>query len=146
MLMLLLDLLSSPLLPSQSGISYKWSDGSETVYTHWDAEDDDEDSLTEDCVYVDVNGRWRRADCETLLPGALCQEPHPSQFFARETSKSLTSRVVMMYFCSVSQAVNTLSPMKWCVPPRGSNLDKVVTVSSLWFTSSHLKSQESTAG
>lgn len=60
------------------GISYKWSDGSETVYTHWDAEDDDEDSLTEDCVYVDVNGRWRRADCETLLPGALCQEPHPS--------------------------------------------------------------------
>ncbi|XP_011608367.2 secretory phospholipase A2 receptor [Takifugu rubripes] len=59
------------------GISYKWSDGSETVYTHWDAEDD-EDALAEDCVYVDVNGRWRRADCETLLPGALCQEMHPS--------------------------------------------------------------------
>lgn len=78
---------SSPLF-FQSGISYKWSDGSETVYTHWDAEDDDGDSLTEDCVFVDVNGRWRRADCETLLPGALCQEPRPSQLFASETLKS----------------------------------------------------------
>lgn len=92
MVMLLLVFLSSPLLSPffpQSGMSYKWSDGSEIVYTHWDAEDDEDYSLSEDCVYVDVNGRWRRADCETLLPGALCQEPHPSQFFTSETLKSL---------------------------------------------------------
>uniref|UniRef100_A0A3P9BBN9 Phospholipase A2 receptor 1 n=1 Tax=Maylandia zebra TaxID=106582 RepID=A0A3P9BBN9_9CICH len=58
-----------------SGINYQWSDGSDTVYTHWDAADDDDDFETGECVYMDVNGGWRRADCETLLPGALCHVP-----------------------------------------------------------------------
>lgn len=65
----------------QSGINYKWSDGSDTVYTHWDAaDDDDDDFVTGECVYIDVNGGWRRADCETPLPGALCHIPLPSQY------------------------------------------------------------------
>uniref|UniRef100_A0A8C4H179 Phospholipase A2 receptor 1 n=1 Tax=Dicentrarchus labrax TaxID=13489 RepID=A0A8C4H179_DICLA len=66
------------LYSQDSGINYQWSDGSDTVYTHWDAADDDEDFATGECVYMDVNGGWRRADCETLLPGALCHVPPPS--------------------------------------------------------------------
>uniref|UniRef100_A0A3P9Q7G5 Phospholipase A2 receptor 1 n=1 Tax=Poecilia reticulata TaxID=8081 RepID=A0A3P9Q7G5_POERE len=67
------------LYSQDSGINYKWSDGSDTVYTHWDAaDDDDDDFVTGECVYIDVNGGWRRADCETPLPGALCHVPLPS--------------------------------------------------------------------
>ncbi|XP_061132816.1 secretory phospholipase A2 receptor isoform X2 [Syngnathus typhle] len=63
------------LYSQDSGINYQWSDISDTVYTHWDAAEDDEE--TGECVYMDVNGGWRRADCETLLPGALCHIPPP---------------------------------------------------------------------
>lgn len=70
---------------SQSGINYQWSDGSDTVYTHWDAADDDEDIVSGECVYMDVSGGWRRADCEALLPGALCHVPPPSQCHFKET-------------------------------------------------------------
>ncbi|XP_035008641.1 secretory phospholipase A2 receptor isoform X2 [Hippoglossus stenolepis] len=66
------------LYSQDSGINYQWSDGSDTVYTHWDAADDDDDFLTGECVYIDVNGGWRRADCETPLPGALCHVSTPS--------------------------------------------------------------------
>uniref|UniRef100_A0A669B2C0 Phospholipase A2 receptor 1 n=1 Tax=Oreochromis niloticus TaxID=8128 RepID=A0A669B2C0_ORENI len=69
-----------------SGINYQWSDGSDTVYTHWDAADDDDDFETGECVYMDVNGGWRRADCETLLPGALCHVP--------QSNKPLTTNVM----------------------------------------------------
>ncbi|KAM6943569.1 secretory phospholipase A2 receptor [Xenentodon cancila] len=60
------------------GINYHWSDGSDTVYTHWDQADDDDDYVNGECVYMDVSGGWRRADCEALLPGALCHVPPPS--------------------------------------------------------------------
>uniref|UniRef100_A0A3B3XG56 Phospholipase A2 receptor 1 n=1 Tax=Poecilia mexicana TaxID=48701 RepID=A0A3B3XG56_9TELE len=77
------------LYSQDSGINYKWSDGSDTVYTHWDAADDDDDNfVTGECVYIDVNGGWRRADCETPLPGALCHVPLPSHkpFVSNEMS------------------------------------------------------------
>ncbi|XP_061669890.1 secretory phospholipase A2 receptor [Syngnathoides biaculeatus] len=64
------------LYSQDSGINYQWSDGSDTVYTHWDSAEDDFD--TGECVYMDVNGGWRRADCETFLPGALCHVPPPT--------------------------------------------------------------------
>ncbi|KAF3686592.1 Secretory phospholipase A2 receptor [Channa argus] len=63
------------LYSQDSGINYQWSDGSDTVYTHWDATDDSDDFLMGECVYMDVSGGWRRADCETMLPGALCHVP-----------------------------------------------------------------------
>ncbi|KAG7482086.1 hypothetical protein JOB18_012771 [Solea senegalensis] len=71
------------LYSQDSGINYQWSDGRDTVYAHWDAADDDEDEddddfLTGECVYMDVNGGWRRADCETRIPGALCHVSTPS--------------------------------------------------------------------
>lgn len=66
-------------LPLQSGINYHWSDGSDTVFTHWDAVDGDEDVVVRECVYMDVSGGWRREDCETPLPGALCHGPQPGQ-------------------------------------------------------------------
>uniref|UniRef100_A0A671XU88 Phospholipase A2 receptor 1 n=1 Tax=Sparus aurata TaxID=8175 RepID=A0A671XU88_SPAAU len=66
------------LYSQDSGINYQWSDGSDTVYTHWDPADDDEDIVSGECVYMDVSGGWRRADCETPLPGALCHVPPAS--------------------------------------------------------------------
>ncbi|XP_054627640.1 secretory phospholipase A2 receptor isoform X2 [Dunckerocampus dactyliophorus] len=63
------------LYSQDSSINYQWSDGSDTVYTHWDSAEDD--FVTGECVYMDVSGGWRRADCETLLPGALCHIPPP---------------------------------------------------------------------
>ncbi|KAM7405944.1 hypothetical protein PAMP_000354 [Pampus punctatissimus] len=65
------------LYSENSGVNYQWSDGSDTVYTHWDAADDDDDFVMGECVYMDVSGGWRRADCETLLPGALCHVNPP---------------------------------------------------------------------
>lgn len=74
------------LYSQDSGINYQWSDGSDTVYTHWDADDDD--VVGAECVYMDVSGGWRRADCETQLPGALCHVPPPSNepFIAGEVA------------------------------------------------------------
>uniref|UniRef100_A0A4W5N1I9 C-type lectin domain-containing protein n=1 Tax=Hucho hucho TaxID=62062 RepID=A0A4W5N1I9_9TELE len=63
-------------MPLQDGINYQWSDGSDTVFTHWDAADED-DFILGDCVYMDVTGGWRRADCEMPLQGALCHVPPP---------------------------------------------------------------------
>ncbi|KAM9765691.1 secretory phospholipase A2 receptor [Menidia menidia] len=73
------------LYSQDSGINYLWSDGSDTVYTHW--ADDDDDYVTGECVYMDVNGGWRRAECETVLPGALCHVLPPSSkpFVSYET-------------------------------------------------------------
>ncbi|KAM7424371.1 hypothetical protein PAMA_000626 [Pampus argenteus] len=65
------------LYSQDSGFNYQWSDGSDTVYTHWDAADDDDDFVMGECVYMDVSGGWRRADCETPLPGALCHVNPP---------------------------------------------------------------------
>uniref|UniRef100_A0A3P8UHD1 Phospholipase A2 receptor 1 n=1 Tax=Cynoglossus semilaevis TaxID=244447 RepID=A0A3P8UHD1_CYNSE len=67
------------LYSQDAGINYQWADGSDTVYTHWDPDDDDDDNyVTGECVYLDVNGGWRRADCESQLPGALCRVSAPS--------------------------------------------------------------------
>uniref|UniRef100_A0A672ISJ2 Phospholipase A2 receptor 1 n=1 Tax=Salarias fasciatus TaxID=181472 RepID=A0A672ISJ2_SALFA len=81
-LTVLVNRLSAPhwigLYSQDSGINYQWSDGSDTVYTHWDAADDEDDFVAGECVYMDVNGGWRRADCETRLTGALCHVPPPT--------------------------------------------------------------------
>ncbi|XP_059208069.1 secretory phospholipase A2 receptor [Centropristis striata] len=66
------------LYSQDSGINYQWSDGSDTVFTHWDAADDQDDLLAGECVFMDVSGGWRRADCETELHGALCHAHTPS--------------------------------------------------------------------
>ncbi|XP_075994638.1 secretory phospholipase A2 receptor [Genypterus blacodes] len=65
------------LYSQDNGINYQWSDGSDTVFTHWDASDDEDDFVTGECVYMDVSGGWRRADCDAPLPGALCHIPPP---------------------------------------------------------------------
>uniref|UniRef100_A0A7N8Y3Z2 Phospholipase A2 receptor 1 n=1 Tax=Mastacembelus armatus TaxID=205130 RepID=A0A7N8Y3Z2_9TELE len=59
-----------------SGNNYQWSDGSDTGYTHWDLANYDYEEG--ECVYMDVNGGWQTADCETPLPGALCHFHPPS--------------------------------------------------------------------
>ncbi|KAL1021870.1 hypothetical protein UPYG_G00019100 [Umbra pygmaea] len=64
------------LYSQDDGINYQWSDGSDTVFTHWDPTDDDDEALVPgDCVFMDVSGGWRRADCEMRLQGALCHIP-----------------------------------------------------------------------
>ncbi|MGH0136656.1 UNVERIFIED_CONTAM: hypothetical protein FKN15_062119 [Acipenser sinensis] len=61
----------------QDGINYQWSDGSDAFFTHWD--DADEVHLLGDCVYMDINGNWKSADCETPLQGAVCHVPPESK-------------------------------------------------------------------
>ncbi|XP_066544721.1 secretory phospholipase A2 receptor isoform X2 [Amia ocellicauda] len=61
----------------QDGINYQWSDGSAAVFTHWD--DIDDEHLLGDCVYMDINGNWKSADCETPLQGAVCHMPPKSK-------------------------------------------------------------------
>ncbi|XP_059503291.1 secretory phospholipase A2 receptor [Stegostoma tigrinum] len=58
--------LSSP----DDGKSFIWSDGSSNIFNHW-AEEDPHSS--QDCGYMDTNGYWKTANCETQLPGAFCQ-------------------------------------------------------------------------
>ncbi|XP_061090815.1 secretory phospholipase A2 receptor isoform X1 [Conger conger] len=72
------------LYSQDDGINYQWSDGSDTLFTHWDsgeAEDDDGSEDAGDCVYMDPRGGWRRADCERPLQGAVCHAPPPRQSF-----------------------------------------------------------------
>ncbi|XP_028662247.1 secretory phospholipase A2 receptor [Erpetoichthys calabaricus] len=55
----------------QNGINYQWLDGSDSLFTHWGSEIE-EDVFT-NCVYMDIDGTWKPEDCETQLGGALCQ-------------------------------------------------------------------------
>uniref|UniRef100_H3A293 Lymphocyte antigen 75 n=1 Tax=Latimeria chalumnae TaxID=7897 RepID=H3A293_LATCH len=54
------------------GIHYSWSDGTHVVYSRW-SEDDVEQ--VEECVYLDINGFWKTADCEKEQQGAICYNP-----------------------------------------------------------------------
>lgn len=72
------------LLSQDDGINYRWIDGSNNMFTHWDSVDDDDDDDDGDgsfvlgnCVYIDISGGWRRANCNMPLPGALCYIPPP---------------------------------------------------------------------
>ncbi|XP_076880752.1 secretory phospholipase A2 receptor isoform X2 [Brachyhypopomus gauderio] len=81
-LTVLVNRLASPhwigLFSVDDGINYRWTDGSDTVFTHWDSADDEEDEgfVVGDCVYMDVTGGWKRADCDMPLSGALCYASH----------------------------------------------------------------------
>ncbi|XP_023658454.2 secretory phospholipase A2 receptor [Paramormyrops kingsleyae] len=65
------------LYSQDDGISYRWSDDSDTAFMHWDSGDDEDEDTLGDCVYMDITGAWKRADCEETLQGALCQAPPP---------------------------------------------------------------------
>ncbi|XP_053369707.1 secretory phospholipase A2 receptor [Clarias gariepinus] len=68
------------LLSQDDGINYGWIDGRDNMFTHWDTVDDDsEDSsfVLGNCVYMDITGGWRRAECDMPLSGALCYVPPP---------------------------------------------------------------------
>uniref|UniRef100_A0AAY4BW24 Phospholipase A2 receptor 1 n=1 Tax=Denticeps clupeoides TaxID=299321 RepID=A0AAY4BW24_9TELE len=81
-LTVLLNRLNRPhwigLYSQDDGINYQWSDGRNNLFTHWD--DTGDDFAQGDCVYMDVNGAWKRADCDMVLQGALCLVPPPSEF------------------------------------------------------------------
>ncbi|KAJ8255350.1 hypothetical protein GJAV_G00203870 [Gymnothorax javanicus] len=68
------------LYSQDDGINYQWSDGSDAVFMHWDSGEDGEEDVG-DCVYMDVRGGWKRADCERPLQGAVCHVPPPHQSF-----------------------------------------------------------------
>ncbi|XP_028835603.1 secretory phospholipase A2 receptor isoform X2 [Denticeps clupeoides] len=78
-LTVLLNRLNRPhwigLYSQDDGINYQWSDGRNNLFTHWD--DTGDDFAQGDCVYMDVNGAWKRADCDMVLQGALCLVPPP---------------------------------------------------------------------
>ncbi|KAI5626605.1 secretory phospholipase A2 receptor, partial [Silurus asotus] len=67
------------LLSQDDGINYRWIDGSNNMFTHWDtAENNEDDSvMLGNCVFIDISGDWKRADCNMPLTGALCYTPPP---------------------------------------------------------------------
>ncbi|KAK9966427.1 hypothetical protein ABG768_003538 [Culter alburnus] len=52
--------------------SHQWSDGSEGSFTNWEMPMGDGG-----CASMDVNGRWKDAECDMLLSGAICYIPPP---------------------------------------------------------------------
>lgn len=57
--------------PSQDELNFGWSDGRRLEFTRWD----ENHHHLEDCVFLEMNGFWKTADCETSQPGAICYYP-----------------------------------------------------------------------
>ena len=55
---------------------FKWSDGSNVVYTNWDAWNPDDWASSEDCVTVRNynDGRWNDQNCDNSL-AYICKKP-----------------------------------------------------------------------
>lgn len=71
-------------LPSQDGISYQWSDGTEGSFTYWEVSNYyPEGPMGEGgCVTMDVTGRWKEEECDREISGAVCYTPPPSEFIS----------------------------------------------------------------
>ncbi|XP_040827549.1 lymphocyte antigen 75 [Ochotona curzoniae] len=52
-------------------LNFGWSDGRRLEFTRWD----ENHHHLEDCVFLEMNGFWKTADCETSQPGAICYYP-----------------------------------------------------------------------
>ncbi|XP_051967030.1 secretory phospholipase A2 receptor-like [Xyrauchen texanus] len=67
------------LFSTDDGTSYQWSDGTEGSFTHWEVSNYfPERPMGEGgCVSMDVNGRWKEAECDMPLSGAICYIPPP---------------------------------------------------------------------
>ncbi|XP_062972559.1 secretory phospholipase A2 receptor [Elgaria multicarinata webbii] len=61
---------------SDNGLNFEWSDGTKPFLTFWT---DEESQTSGNCVYIDISGRWRSTDCETLLNGAICHNSPKSK-------------------------------------------------------------------
>uniref|UniRef100_A0A452HA76 Secretory phospholipase A2 receptor n=1 Tax=Gopherus agassizii TaxID=38772 RepID=A0A452HA76_9SAUR len=57
---------------SDNGLNFEWSDGTKSLFTFWG---DEESQSLGSCVYIDINGQWKGANCERLLQGAVCHVP-----------------------------------------------------------------------
>ncbi|XP_056590503.1 secretory phospholipase A2 receptor [Triplophysa dalaica] len=70
------------LYSTDDGISYQWSDGTESTFTYWDVSIYYPDGPTGDggCASMDVNGRWKDTQCDQELSGAICYIPPPKSF------------------------------------------------------------------
>ncbi|KGL81862.1 Secretory phospholipase A2 receptor, partial [Tinamus guttatus] len=60
------------LFTSNNGLNFEWSDGTKSLFTFWE---DDESQAFGSCVYIDTLGRWKSANCERHLQGAVCHVP-----------------------------------------------------------------------
>ncbi|XP_041118970.1 lymphocyte antigen 75-like [Polyodon spathula] len=52
-----------------TGSSFEWSDGAVFDYKPWEFENS---NSTGNCVFIDTKGFWKRANCNTVLDGAVC--------------------------------------------------------------------------
>lgn len=58
-----------PLAP-QGGRSYSWLTEENLFYANWQ---DGEPQQVAGCSYMDADGSWRTAGCDTKLQGGICQ-------------------------------------------------------------------------
>lgn len=54
----------------QGGRSYSWLTEENLIYTNWQ---DGEPQQITGCSYMDTDGSWRTAGCDTKLQGGICQ-------------------------------------------------------------------------
>ncbi|KAM4756851.1 C-type mannose receptor 2 [Cyanocitta cristata] len=54
----------------EGGRSYSWLTEENLIYTNWQ---DGEPQQATGCSYMDTDGSWRTAGCDTKLQGAICQ-------------------------------------------------------------------------
>lgn len=54
----------------QGGRSYSWLTEENVFYTNWQ---DGEPQQVAGCSYMDADGSWRTAGCDTKLQGGICQ-------------------------------------------------------------------------
>lgn len=65
------------LFTTDNGGHFEWSDGTKSSFTFWK----DEEPSFGDCVFADMNGRWRSTACKSFLPGAICHVPTETKLF-----------------------------------------------------------------
>ncbi|XP_053554326.1 secretory phospholipase A2 receptor [Bombina bombina] len=88
---------------SDNGHNFEWIDGSMPWFTAWETEVSVSDG---NCVFMDIDGYWRRTDCYTYLEGAACLISNKTKL-PDNSGKCLETWISFQNYCySISTVLN----------------------------------------